>query len=164
VLSLDQTGGYYRAHGSNNHQKQWLDLPATRQLIVRTHQTHSYVQEFAHRLGLVDHAGKGIAKRSVTFLANRLISLRLEPSQHPINDDTRFALARRGILASWQRTDMPRVLQLIYSAWFFLAAIAPKGATRWLAQQFFYPETRGQWFNIFLSNLRKAGPVDKLQL
>jgi hypothetical protein len=164
VLALDQTGGYYRAHEANNHQKQWLDLPATRQLIVRTQQTHAYIQEFAQELGLFDHAGKGIGALSVTFPANRLISLRLESSQHPISGDTRFALARRGILASWQRADMPRLMRLIYMAWFFLAAIAPKGAARWLAEQLFYPESRGEWFNMFLFNLLRVRPVRRLQL
>jgi hypothetical protein len=45
---------------------------------------------------------------------------------------------------------------MMYLLWFALAAVAPRGAVQWLAEQFFYPESRGQWFNHVLTTLRKA--------
>lgn len=162
VLALEETGGYYRVHGSNNHEKAQLDLHQTRQLIVRTDQTHKYMQEKAEQLGLAGLAANGVSALSLTFLANRLISRRLDASQHPIARDTRIHLARRGLLAAWQRPDLSLVMRLIYSAWFLLAALAPKGAARWLAEQFFYPETRGQWLSGALTTLRRARPAHSI--
>jgi glycosyltransferase involved in cell wall biosynthesis len=163
LVSLDETGGYYRVHGSNNHEKERLDLQQTRQLIIRTRQTHGYIQKKAQQLGLAGRSGNSVAILSLTFLANRLISLRLDPTRHPIDGDTRFTLARRGVLASLRRADMPLLLRLIYISWFLLASVVPNGTVQWLAEQFFYSESRGQWFNVLLSNLRRVRPVQKLQ-
>ena len=163
VVSLDETGGYYRVHGSNNHERERLDLQQTRELIIRTRQTHRYIQANAQQLGLASHSDHSVAALSLTFLANRLISLRLDPAHHPIEGDTHFALARRGILASLQRTDLPLLLRLMYISWFLLVSVVPRESARWLAEQFFYPESRGQWFNALLTNLRRVRPLHKLQ-
>jgi glycosyltransferase involved in cell wall biosynthesis len=162
VDSLHETGGYYRIHGANNHQKEQLALQQTHQLIIRTHLTHGYIHENAQRLGLAKHSAYRVARLSLTFVANRLISLRLDPAHHPIDGDARFALARRGMLAAVQRADLPLLLRLIYIAWFLLVSVVPKGIVRWLAEQFFFPEHRGQWFNGLLSNLHRVSPLHKV--
>jgi hypothetical protein len=156
VAALDEAGGSYRVHGSNNHEKARLDLPQMRQIIARTQQTHLYVQENAKQLGLMRRAGADVAALSVTFLANRLISLRLDSDQHPLDGDTRIALAGKGIAAAWRRSDFSWLLRMMYLLWFALAAVAPRGAVQWLAEQFFYPESRGLWLDHVLTALRKA--------
>lgn len=164
VLALAQPGGQYRVHGANNHENAQLDLRQMRQLIVRTRQTHGYLRMQANQLGLLDPADATVASRSLTFLVNRLLSLRLEPLLHPIDGDNRFALGRRGMMTAWQRRDLSLMLRLLYAAWFLLTALAPKSSVTWLAEQFLYPKPRGEWFATLLANLRHTRPQRKLQL
>jgi hypothetical protein len=99
-----------------------------------------YVCQAARKLGLSGFSEHKVAIHSTTFMANRLVSLRLEPSYHPICGDTRVSLARRGIVAALNRPNLPRVLRLMYILWFLLVAIAPKAIVRWLARELFYPD------------------------
>ncbi len=159
VISLAETGGYYRVHGSNHHAKAQLDLQQTRQIIVRTRQTHGHIRDHAQRLGLTDTLGEGVAALSTTFVANRLVSLRLDHAQHPIAGDNRFALARRGVRAAWRRPDLPLLARVMYMAWFLLAAVAPQRAVPSLADQFFFPESRNRWLDRLLARLRRIRPM-----
>ena len=163
VLSLHEPGGKYRVHGSNNHQKAHLDLPQTRQLIVRTRHTHDYLRAKAQELGLIGQAKTNVAQRSLTYLVNRLISLRLEPLLHPINDDNRFTLGTLGIMTAWRRGDLPFMLRILYAAWFLLTSLAPKSAVHWLAEQFLSPKPLSTRFATLLADLRRTRPQRKLQ-
>jgi glycosyltransferase involved in cell wall biosynthesis len=160
IAAMDGIGGYYRVHGGNHHETATIVPAQIRQLIVRSRQTHDYLRRYARQLGLPCEA---VASRSLTLLANHLISLRLEPAQHPVKEETRFGLARRGVAAAWRRSDLPLLLRLLYTAWFFLAALLPQAAVPWLALQFFYPHARGQWFNGVLTTARRLRPTPNLQ-
>jgi glycosyltransferase involved in cell wall biosynthesis len=159
VEALNEVGGSYRLHTTNHHEKDRLDLEQTRQMIIRTRQTHTYMYEHAKRLGLLAGSdGKPlneIAALSMTFAANRLVSLRLAPAQHPITGDKRFGLARKGIWAAWRRPDLSLLLKCIYTMWFCLACVAPQSMLPWLAEELFYPQARDGWFHRFLSILRR---------
>jgi glycosyltransferase involved in cell wall biosynthesis len=163
VLALPESGGQYRVHGANNHQKAQLDLRQTRQLIVRTRQTHGYLQAQAKQLGLLDPSKCTVATQSLTYVVNRLLSLRLEPLLHPIEDDSRFALAWRGVVTAWRRHNLSLLLRLMYTTWFVLASLAPKAALHWLAEQFLYPKPRREWFATLFADQRRTRPQRKLQ-
>jgi hypothetical protein len=158
VAALDEIGGYYRVHGANRHEDTQLDLRQMRQLLVRTEQTHGYMRTTALELGLLGGA-ESIAPLALTFPANRLVSLRLDPAQHPFPGDTRVGLARWGVQAAWRRDDLPRLLRLSYMAWFLLCAAAPKPVVRRLAELLFYPEAQGKWFKRRLANLRRPRSI-----
>jgi len=170
VEALEASGGCYRVHTSNHHEKDHLDLEQMRQLIVRTHQTHHYIYEHAHRLGLLTrlriHHGvyspDDVSALAVSFPANRLISLRLAPAQHPLAADRRMSLARRGIWAAWRHRSMSLLLKFSYISWFCLTCVAPKRALPWLAESLFYPRSKDSWFNQFLSLLGRAKAVQNL--
>lgn len=150
VVSIAEAGGYYRVHGSNGHHNGRLDLRRTRHIISRTDRTHGYICQAAHKLGLSGFSAHNVAIHSTTFMANRLVSLRLEPADHPISGDTRFSLAQRGITAALNRPDLTRVLRVMYVIWFLLAAIAPKSIVRWLALELFYPDRQRSLSNLVL--------------
>lgn len=145
VIALDQVGGYYRVHGVNNHQAERVEPERLRQNIVRTAQTHQYIASVAQRPGLLTGTGAkvsrwGIGWLSVTNPANRLVSLRLDWARHPLPDDTRLGLMRRGMWAALYnpRLSLPR--RLLYLVWFLLVALVPgPGAVRLLAEALFYP-------------------------
>jgi hypothetical protein len=163
VKALDETGGYYRVHGGNSHERAELNLPQVRQLILRTQQTHLHIEHHARQLGIQAAASSHIASRSLTYLANRLLSLRLDATHHPLTHERVFDLVGRGLLAAWQRSDLSVAIRLLHTVWFLMAAVAPRAGIRWLATQYFYPQARGKWFNGLLASRRRVHPQYKLQ-
>lgn len=148
VMALDVTGGYYRVHGHNHHQRTRLDLAQMRQNIVRTAQTHVHLQATAARRGMLRGSGAVVGGLSLSFLANRLVSLRLDPGQHPLSEDrapgARWALARRGMRAALGRPQLPLAFRLLYLLWFLVQAMLPSDvAVHWLAEQLFFPKRQG---------------------
>ena len=86
VVSLDAVGGSYRVHGANNYEPQAaeLDLHHLRETIRFSPSTSAKLLELAGELGL-PHPARIL---SLADLANRMISLRLEPARHPFAGDT----------------------------------------------------------------------------
>jgi hypothetical protein len=139
VLSLDEVGGSYRVHARNNHHQGGLDLEQTRRIIHLTGETHRYLLQRAEQLGLPGRPATPTDLRSVTNLAHRLISLKLEPEHHPLEEDTLRSLFRAGIQAALQRRDAPARKRALYLLWFAMMTPAPKSLARWLATRFFHP-------------------------
>jgi hypothetical protein len=139
VLALDDVGGDYRVHGANNHHAATIDLEQTRQLIARTGQTHAQIRRWADVLGLAGFPPASGEVLSVTFLAHRLASLRLDPARHPIRRDRRARLAALGVAAARRRHDLVGWARLAYMVWFVALALAPRPLARWLAARLFFP-------------------------
>lgn len=155
VISLDEVGGYYRVHGSNSHYTSGINLDQTRQIIKLTCATHEQIKEFATRLGYENYPRDATDVLAVTFLAHRMVSLKLDPLQHPIDGDNILQLLRLGVSASIHRFDLSLPLKCLYLLWFVAMAPAPRSLVRWLAESFFHPEARGQ-FNKLLIMLQSA--------
>ena len=75
-------------------------------------------------------------------LANRLVSVRLDPRAHPIRSDTRSALAVSGFRAARSRFDVAWTMRFLFMLWFAAVAVLPKRSTAWLADPFLFPERR----------------------
>ena len=144
VVSLEEVGGYYRVHDANNHDTSAVNLEQTRQIITRTLHTHSYIKTFADSLGLTGFPVEAADVPAVTFLAHRIVSLKLDPQHHPIRNDRLLSLFVRSVSAAFGRFDLSWSARCLYSLWFAAVLFAPGPGVRWLAQKFFYSETRGQ--------------------
>ena len=151
VMFLDDIGAYYRIHGSNNYElsTNTLNLTQIRQTITNWHNTYAYLTKFAYMLGLVDQPCGEATDLSVSYIANRLVSLKLDPIKHPIQEDTIFQLFLLGINASLRRFDVSLPVKLLFLLWFAAMVPVPKPIARMLAEKFFFPETRVQ-LNKFL--------------
>ena len=136
VEALDDAGGGYRVHGSNAHYSRAESGERLRTNIRRTCETHRCLIDEAHRIGL-DHLPEDPATvRSVTFAANRIISLRLDPSEHPIDGDTRRSLVRLGWSSAAARTDVSPLRRVAFAAWFLAVAVVPRRLLRTAARPF----------------------------
>jgi glycosyltransferase involved in cell wall biosynthesis len=155
VISLEEIGGQYRIHESNNHYTSMVDLDKTRRIITRTYHTHIYLKKFANSLGLAGFPDEPADVLSVTFLAHRIISLKLDPLQHPIQGDALLQLFLSGVIAASRRVDVSLTKRLLYVLWFVAMAPAPRPLASWLAERFFYPETSGQ-FNTLFAKLQRV--------
>jgi glycosyltransferase involved in cell wall biosynthesis len=134
VGALDGVGGSYRVHGRNAFHTAGLDLDRVRHTLHHTERTHRELGRLAAELGLV--ASPADARpRSVTDLAQRLASLRLDPPRHPIAGDRRLALALQGMGAALRRSDLPARGRLLYAGWFVAMAGAPRGVARRLVER-----------------------------
>lgn len=129
VGALPKAGGRYRVHGRNAFYSAGLELERIRHTVRHTAFTHREIGRLAADLGLL-RSPEAARLTSVTDLAQRLASLRLEPELHPIAGDRRLRLALRGIGASLRRADLSAGRRLFYAAWFAAAAAAPRAAAR----------------------------------
>jgi glycosyltransferase involved in cell wall biosynthesis len=139
VVALDHTSGRYRLHDRNSHFRARFDVARSRRLLLRAIETHAGVERMAKELGY------GQARpRSVTLAAHRLVSLRLGARDHPIAHDSRRRAFAAGLQAALGRNDVTARRQMLYLAWFAVAAVAPRAVVRALAQAAFRPR-RTAW-------------------
>jgi hypothetical protein len=153
---MDYVGAYYRVHGSNNYHvtSSSVDLDYVRNTITHSSETITYIKKFADKLGLYDSICSSKEILSVSTLSRRTISLKLEPSQHPIQDDTILKLFFLGIKASFQRFDVSLPMRFLYLVWFAAIFLSPRPLVRWLAIKFSFPEERMQ-LNKMLQELHR---------
>jgi hypothetical protein len=144
VVSLETVGGLRRMHGTNAYEREGadaLDLAQVRETIRAAAVTREQIEQLATRLELDRPYGQLL---SVSDLGNRLISLRLEPTAHPLTQDRRGRLVLSGIRAARHRFDVRPPLRVAFCAWFLLAAVMPRATARRLGQVLLMPERRGR--------------------
>ncbi len=151
VFFLDRIEACYRVHRSNHYElsKPTLEMDHIRQTILYCRTTNQYLQQYAGRLGLAFKPGEIL---SVSYIANRMASLRLEAERHPIVSDTRWRLVKLGAAGAMRRFDVSMGLKFAFIAWFIAMALAPKSLARLFARQFFFPEER-KGLNLILGKL-----------
>jgi hypothetical protein len=138
VVALPEVGAYYRVHGSNNYEVTRINLVNVRRTIIHWRQTHQHIRHFAGALGLVDPSTLPEIL-SVAYVANRMISLKLDPTQHPILEDSVWAAARDGIRAVGRRFDIALRLKGVFVVWFMVMVVIPRPIALSLAETFLFP-------------------------
>jgi hypothetical protein len=155
VVSLDSVAGSYRVHGANNYEPQAaeLDLGHLRETIGFADATSPRILELAGELGLPQPE----RILSIADLANRMISLRLEPDHHPDQSERAGRLFTDAIRAARRRDNVSTAMRLIFVAWFAAMAIAPRPLARRLALWFLFPQQRPA-LNHLLGRLQRKAP------
>ena len=137
---LEEVCASYRVHGGNAYQqdRDEIDLDHVREAIVFAAATTRSLEALADRLGL-EHASPIL---SFADLANRLVSLRLEPGRHPLAGERRGALLADALRAVRRRFDVTAPMKALMIAWFALEAVVPRPLARPLAELFLFPGRR----------------------
>jgi hypothetical protein len=154
VRSLEEVLSCYRVHGDNSYEQQEaeLDLDHVREAV-------GYAEITSREL-LRQAAAEGMAVPdrilSVADLANRMVSLRLDPGRHPIAADSRWSLARDGLTACRRRDNVSATMKLMFACWFGAMATAPRRLAETLAVGFLFPQRR-RGLNDLLGRLQRAG-------
>jgi glycosyltransferase involved in cell wall biosynthesis len=140
VASLQEVGASYRVHGTNSYEQQVarLDLDHIRRTIELAGATIGELERLADELGLQ----RPDPIISAWDLANRLVSLKLDPRRHPIVTDTVVGIVRDAARAVRLRSDSSLSKKALFLAWFGLTASAPRRFVTRLAELFFFPERR----------------------
>jgi glycosyltransferase involved in cell wall biosynthesis len=140
IASLTAVGGRYRVHGQNHAYTTKLDLRCVRSTISRTATNHQSIVRHAQQLGMPTVPRNGDDILSVTYLANRVASLKIDPMHHPVKGDTRSRLLWLGIVESSRRFDLPLRTRALFMIWFAAAVLGPARMTRWLYETAFFSE------------------------
>ncbi len=153
VAAVEALSASYRVHGSNSYARDGgpLDLPQVRQTIEYWGETHRHIFKFAEALRLPGrpHAAEDLI--SVAWVANRMISLRLEPRLHPIRSDSTARLLRLGWRAAGRRFNASMPFKFVFLTWLTAMAIAPRALAYRLAVVFVDPGARrgfNQWLGV----------------
>jgi glycosyltransferase involved in cell wall biosynthesis len=156
VVSLDRVYGWYRVHGANSYEPQVpeLDLDHVRKTIEYTAATRTELERLADELGL----RRPRDLLAVSDVANRLISLKLAPHEHPLRTDRVPRLAFDGIRSAARRFDVGWPLRIAFAVWTTAVALAPRAIVRVLAPLFLFPERRPT-LNRFLRHLHRRDVV-----
>lgn len=140
VAAIDEPLALYRLHGANLYASTALslDLGQIRATIGYVERTRAYLAEFAARLGLEWRSGDA----SMSEVADRAISLKLDPARHPVAGDTLPRLVRLGTRAARRRFDIAAPMKLVFVVWLACLTIAPRPVARKLAELFAHPGRR----------------------
>jgi Glycosyl transferase family 2 len=140
VGAIDDALALYRLHGENLYENSAhsLDLDQIRATIGCAARTRDHLAELAHRLGLEQRPGDA----SMSEVADRAISLKLDPSRHPLAGDTLPGLVRLGVHAAHRRFDIALPMKAAFALWLAALATAPRPLARRLAELFVYPARR----------------------
>jgi hypothetical protein len=154
VISERWIGAQYRVHDRNSYEPSSarLDLDHVRQTVEYAAATRTQILRFAAELGLQHEE-----ILSVSDLANRLISRRLDPPHHPVPSDSTVSLAVSGWRATARRTDVAPTMRAMFRVWFVAMAIAPRCAAVPMAERFLFPERR-PLLNHLLARLHRSEP------
>jgi len=157
VVSLEAASASYRVHGANSYEPQGtgLDLAQLRQTIVFAAATSDHLLRLAGELG----QPRPSRILSIADLANRLISLKLEPRLHPLPGDTRGGLLRDAAGACRRRDNVSPAMKLMFGLWFAVVAASPRPLARRLAELFLFPARRDA-LNQVLAHLHRPSRND----
>ena len=140
VEAIDDTLALYRVHGANLYESasRSIDLDRMRATIGCCARTREHLAAFARQLGLEQDPRDA----SMSEVADRLISLKLAPSRHPLAGDTLPGLVRLGRRAAARRFDIAVPMKAAFVLWLVSVAVAPRPIARRLAELFVHPARR----------------------
>ncbi len=139
VLSLDQAGGSYRRHGANYWRGAKFDVANLHQRIKWTLDNHANVLAVSNQVGIACPASP-LEALDVAFVSQRLASLRLDKSAHPIKNDRRLALTVRGIHAALRHPHHSPKHKAKRVVWLLGVGLGPDRLARRLIERFYFPK------------------------
>jgi glycosyltransferase involved in cell wall biosynthesis len=135
VHSMDIIGGSYRIHQSNHYVSRDIDLNRIRTEIVISRDGHPYYREIAERTGLYAYPREYGDVRDRILFGLRLVSLKLDPDEHPISSDKLIGLGLRGIIATIRIPDISIARKILQIVWLTGVTLTPRMLAPWIIKQ-----------------------------
>ncbi|NJO98327.1 MAG: glycosyltransferase, partial [Pleurocapsa sp. CRU_1_2] len=134
VVAIDHALGAYRVHDSN----QWALATVTgdrfKRFVRHDLQNFALITNKAQELGY--QIPPDLEQRSIGRLWSRIISLRLNAQNHPVESDRSIELIYQGIRSLWKYSNFNLPKRIFYSLWFIWVGLMPltlaKPAISWL--------------------------------
>ena len=152
VVAIDEELGAYRIHDNNQWALVELSSSRFRRFVAHDLQRCALLKAKGPALGY--SVPENLETRRVGSVWSRLVSLRLEPEEHPIPDDNAWVLAILGLKALWFYSSESLLKRIAFSLWFIWVSLLPlplaKPAINWL----FMPNQRPRPLHSLMSKLR----------
>ena len=158
IASIDDVGALHRIHGENTYYSTTLDVARVRSTIVAVADSH--VKQSHLFRTLYSAEVEELGSRDHYFIVYRVISLKLDPLNHPFREKL-LPLCMRGcilcITTSNPALRRGRAVRLMWALWFAAMFFAPKVIARSFAEKALIPEKRG-WLHRRLVPLLRRIP------
>ena len=154
IVSIEQALGAYRKHGSNlwSSSDNGLKVNKFRRSLDHDFLKYKFLKSKATELGCLVPDDLGLRDRR--HLTERIVSLRLDPHNHPISSDSRLLLSYKGYSAICKYSNFNWKRKLLLSNWFLWVGLMPlflaKPAINWLYNSI----SRPPMINFLLKKLR----------
>ena len=158
VVGLDEVGAFYRVHGANAFEPAApvLDLARVRREIEYQQTTIAALSRLADEL-VLDRPDPIL---SLSNVALRIVSHKLDPSHHPVSDDNAGTLFWSAVRAARRRYDMSIALRVAMVVWLGAILASPRRLARPMAELFVFPERR-QRLTSLTRRLRRDGDTSR---
>jgi Glycosyl transferase family 2 len=129
IAALEEPLGLYRMHGNNLWATgQDINLERLRKFIRHDLQRFALIQAWGQQMvhaAVTDLEPHELGLKDLAHLKHRLLSLRLNPQQHPIPTDSIWMLVRAGLVATWSQASLDEMERLRLTAWFLGVGCSP---------------------------------------
>ena len=163
IRSVDEELGMYRQHGGNGSARDAAFSSDTvniyfRDRVLRASRKEPLLLEKAKLRGY-QVAGSPMS-RNVEALSNKLFSLRLNGSDHPVASDRKFDLLLKSLNAEWRYSGHSARWKVFMSLWLLAGSFLPVSVVRKLVPQLHLSQSRPEWANRLLGKVKKPARVD----
>ncbi len=152
VAAIEEPLGAYRIHDANQWALATITSGRFQRFVRHDLQNFSLLKQKAKALGY--EIPEDLEQRGLGRLWSRIISLRLDPHNHPVASDRSLKLIYYGIRCLWKYSDFNWQKRLFYSLWFIWVGLMPlplaKPAITWL----FSPQHRPKLVHWAVNKIR----------
>ncbi len=123
VAAIEEPLGAYRIHDSNQWALTTVSASRFQRFVRHDLQNFDLIKKKAQEFGY--EYPSDLDQRSIGRLWSRIISLRLDPTEHPIANDRFLHLIYIGIRSLWKYSDFNWQKRIFYSLWFLWVGLLP---------------------------------------
>jgi glycosyltransferase involved in cell wall biosynthesis len=152
VVAISQPLGNYRLHGGNHDLASFTNEITVKDALRRDVERIAFLQTMAKKRGLGFNGH--CLKSDVHHMKLRISSLRLAPSSHVFEGDSRLSLFVLGLKATWCTRYLSLARKLLFSGWFTALTVAPPSMVPKLASIGCSPAARASSMSWLLSKSR----------
>jgi glycosyltransferase involved in cell wall biosynthesis len=140
IAALEVPLGLYRMHGNNLWATgQEVNLERLRKFIRHDLQRYSLIRVWGKQMvhaAAQDLEPQDLGLKDLAHLKHRLLSLRLNPRQHPLPQDSIGLLVRSALVATWSQASLSLLERFRLSIWFLRLGYIP---TAWMQPAYLKP-------------------------
>jgi glycosyltransferase involved in cell wall biosynthesis len=146
IVSIEQALGAYRLHGSNLWAvTNGLEVEKLGKSVQHDLQKYELITCKASELAYT--VPKDLSLKDELHLRNRIVSLRLDPQNHPLPSDSLLGLVYSGVWAIWQYSVLDWKKRLLLSIWFIWVGLMPLPIAKLAIAWLYTPQSRPKTLN-----------------
>ncbi|MBD2141675.1 glycosyltransferase [Anabaena sp. FACHB-1250] len=152
VAAIEEPLGTYRIHDTNQWALATVTAARFQRFVRHDLQNFSLLTQKAKALGY--EVPTDLEQRSLGRLWSRIISLRLDPQNHPVSSDRPLNLIYYGIRCLWKYSDFNWQKRLFYSLWFIWVGLMPLPLAEPIITWLFAPQHRPKLVDWTVTKIR----------